>query len=283
MKTKVFKKRAADLKGMEAKALEKAEKHRGKDVDRLHSHLAMMRPLIPKLAIAERNSAISKENWVSVGKKDLKETAIEETNLTLLKKELGLIRATARTAFGNRPVRFHAPMDFTITTTVTSGVTKTVLMGGSTALAASNLTEWTSLAALFDEVKVHGGLVDCIYNNPTPVSAALTTDSRPIMGFDPADATAAASGSAVSQLAQHKTFPAIMGSTGYGGHYKFRFEVPKGTFSDPASSFCGDVWQPTSGPVAVGAVKFFHIGGVVTAIVTGGGQLFLDVSFRCRE
>jgi len=258
------------------------------DVDLVREHVTTLRPLHRRLMEAERVVALSKENWVSVGNKDIKQSSNDETTLALLKKEFGFIRNAARAVFGNRPVRFHAPMDFTITTTVTTGVTKTVLMGGSTALNASNLTEWSSFAALFDEVKVHGGTADFIYINPNVFGTALTTDSQPVIGFDPADATAAGSSSAVVQLARHKKLDTIASggaSTGAttGVHHRFPFEIPKGTFSDPSSAFCGDVWQPTSGPVAVGCLKFYHVGVVVTAIVTGAGHLFLDVSFRCRE
>jgi len=247
------------------------------------SHARSVSMLLPKIRQLEIQSASVKEKWVVVDNKDAKALALNDSQLSLLKKELSMLRSSARALFGNRPVRFHSPMSFTLTATVTSGVVNSVSTGGNSSILASNLTEFSSFAALFDEVKVHGGFVDFLYANN--VVAPLVADSRPVISFDPEINTAATSTDALMQLAQHKTFDVAVSSAldSSSNHHKFHFVVPQGALADPGASFCGDVWQPTSGGLLPnGAIRFYHIGAVVTAIVVGAGQLMLDVSFRCR-
>ncbi len=227
-----------------------------------------------------------KNGWFGVDSKG------NETDL--FKKEFSLMRQSARAMFGNRPIRFLTPTTFIITTTVTSGVTQTVDVGsaGTGQILPSGMAEWSSLSALFDEVKVHGGVVDFIYDNPVgPTTNSKTVLMRPVIAFDPSDSTVLSSTTAGMEMAQHKTLPiqaasAALGSNTavYGGiHHKFAFRVPPQPVVNNNGAFVGDAWQAVNGtPTAVGAIKFYHVGSVITAINTGAGHILLDVSFRCK-
>jgi hypothetical protein len=284
-----------DAKEQPRKGVGKEPSNAVSHVDVAREHLRKMRQIHPRLLAAERIVAVGKEKWID--NKDSKSLAANEQTLADLKKEAAFIRQSARALLGNRPIRFWTPMSLTITTAVTTGITNTVTLGGGTAaITPQNMAEWSSFQALFDEIKIHAGVCDFVYSNPYILAATYgTSDALAVIGYDTSDSTAITSTLAGCQLAQHKTLDngiagtggqAIASSTGLstGVHHKFSFVVPKGTYSDPAGSFCGDIWQPTtSGATAVGAIKFFHVGGVITAIVTGAGVLMLDISLRCRS
>jgi hypothetical protein len=243
-------------------------------------HLRALRDLISR----SKSTATREKGWLSV---DSKGNTGEDATVQLLKKEFAFIRGAARAAIGNRPFRTTAPMTFTLTATVTSGIVNTVLTGGTTTVSPTNITEQTSFASIFDEVKVHGGLVDFLYANPHPVGT-LNADARPVIGFDPTDATVATNTNEMCQLQHHKTMDVGVVNAGgmlppSGNHHRFSFVIPKGDMIEVSSAFVADVWQDMSNAQAVGAIKFYHIGSAVTAIIVGTGQLMLDMSFRCRE
>jgi hypothetical protein len=233
---------------------------------------------------ANKLQTARKEGWLTG---DSKDTKADDQTIALLKKELGLIRGAARAALGNKPFRSFAPMTFTLTATVTSGVVNTVATGGNVTIAPTNITEQSSWAALFDEVKVHGGTVDFLYANPVNV-LAMTNDSRPAVGYDPTDSTAATGVNDVVQLAQHMTLDAPCNQSGNvlscaSNRHRFKFVIPKGDYISSNAAFVGDMWQDFASAQAVGAIKFYHVGAISTAVVCGAGQVMLDMSFRIRE
>jgi len=235
------------------------------------------------MALKNLASTTSSGAWTMLGLgKDSKEP------VPPLAQELALFRKALRSIVGTRPFRTLCPMTFTLTATVTSGLVTAVSMGGTaTGIIPSNLAEASAFISVFDEVKVHGGYVDFLYNNPVTAGAAITTDSLPTIGFDPDDSSPLGSSIAVQELQQHKTFdPNTTGSTAtslHGNHHRFSFKTMPGDLTVTGGQAVGDAWQEMATGARVGCIKFYHVGQITTAIVVGAGTLMLDVSFRSRQ
>ncbi len=207
-------------------------------------------------------------------------------------KEFDLARNAMRAGLGDKPIKIRMTAPFVITTTVTSGVTNTIVINGNgTGVAANDATEFSSLAALFDEVKVYAGAVDFLYKNAVATAAAgasMVLNNMPTMAFDPADSTAATSSESLMQLSQHESFSPLMGATSpvmcpaNGMKHHFKFHVPPGVSIGTNNAPAGSQWQPATGPVAVGYLKFYHVGNEITAINTGVGVLYYYSEWRCR-
>lgn len=208
-------------------------------------------------------------------------------------KEFDIAKATMRAGLGDRPIKMRLSATFLITTTVTTGVTNTVNINGNTSgqLSPTACTEWSTLAALFDEYKCTGGHCDFIYSNATSAQAvAKIPNNIPVIGYDPSDGTALTSSVAVTQLAQHKTIttPVTDGTVttipAMGVHHQFEWHVPRGTaIGGSASVQPGTEWIAVDGASAAGFLKFHHVGTVITAVDTGAGFIYFNLEFRCRS
>lgn len=230
----------------------------------------------------------------------LKETDDLQTLYQKICQEFDLARGALRAGLGNKPINIRLTANVIITTTVTTGVTNTIAVGGgSSALQASTCGEFSTMAALFDEFKCTHGMVSYIYNNSIIVlktaNAAINQNSIPIMAYDPADNTALANHMAATQTAQHETIQPIVSSgasaqemalpaSGVGPH-KFHWKVPRGVMVEPSDgNSVGQEWQPTSGtPQNYGYLKFYHVGTEVTATDIGAGVVYFYCQFRCRS
>lgn len=238
-----------------------------------------------------------KSTWLDL-KSDAKDTV---SALPLLEKEFSMMRATLRAGLGDRPIKLRLSAAVTITTTVTSGVTNTVSIGGAnTQIDISRFSEFSSCGNLFDEVAVEGFELQLTYNNGTSTAASFNGDGMPRVGYEVSSSTSATSTSQISELAHNMPLSQVMYASGAIGTsvgathlpvHHFRFPTPKGAAYPSltiANGNPGDSWvaiesaSAGSGPI-YGSLQFYHVGSVVTAIVTGIGVLYAHCKFRCRE
>jgi len=233
--------------------------------------------------------------------KDEKQTDVIIEQLTELYEaacqEFEAARDMMRAGLKNKPIRIQLTASMIITTTVTTGVTNTVVFGGNgSSIQQSDATEYSTVKALFDETKMTGGRCEFLYINPIAAlgsTSAVTQNSTPSIGYDPGQVGIVSSGvSDVVQKAQHMQFsPLISASTGpvtacpaEGAKHTFKWHVPAGTEIPTGESVIGRDWQPTAtGLAPVGCVVFYHIGTSINAVNTGAGTIFYECEFRCRE
>jgi len=205
-------------------------------------------------------------------------------------QEFEVARNALRAGLKDRPIRLRLTQAMHITTTVTTGVTNTVICSATNSnLTAARCSEFAGLAAIFDEFKTMGGEVVFNYRNPVSNATAgtLTEDSIPAMGFDIDIGTGATGVLQITQMAQHKLFDAGVGGSSIIAcpassiRHNFKWHVPSGTLI--GASQIGRDWQPTGGsPLPVGDLLFYHVGACITADVTGAGIIYFDTEFRCR-
>lgn len=210
-------------------------------------------------------------------------------------QEFEVARNALRAGLGTRPVRIQLTSKFVITTTVTTGVTRTVDIngGGTGALSPKDATEYSSIAAIFDEVKTTHGKCEFIYINTVAANgttSAVTTDSLPVIAYDPSTSSPAISATSDGvQFAQHMLFNPLTGTTtgnsANGCKHTFPWRVPPGvTSANGTQSIVGTQWQSVEGTLLpVGGIVFYHVGTCVTATNTGAGFVYYENEFRCRE
>jgi len=213
-------------------------------------------------------------------------------------KEFKMARDTIRSGLGNKPIRINLVSDMYISTLVTTGVTRNIVLGGVGAqINPTNTSEWNSCAAMFDEVKVIGGRCQFQYNNPSAVPNALVVnqaDGMPGIAYD-IGVVNAVNVKNIAEHAQHKILPNALITSGSviqqtnTGMHEFHYKVPPGTGFNPSSGASvanyGSEWVQIDGVTtgqAWGCLMFYHIGTVITAINTGYGLNYLHCEFRCR-
>lgn len=232
--------------------------------------------------------------------KDEKQTDVIIEQLTELYEaacqEFEAARDMMRAGLKNKPIRIQLTASMIITTTITTGVTNTVVFGGNgSSIQQSDATEFSTVKALFDETKLTGGRCEFLYINPVAANgttSAVVQDSTPSIGYDPGKVGLTSSGVFdVVQKAQHMQMSPIIGTASSttmcpanGAKHTFKWHVPPGTELPTGESVIGRDWQPTAtGLAPVGCVVFYHIGTCITATNTGAGTIFYDCEFRCRE
>jgi len=246
-------------------------------------------PTVKSLKEAQRKMALTKSQYFDA--KDSKTDVVAlQKEIEQLTKEYQLLRNTLRAGLGDRPIRMRISNNFSITTTVTSGVTNTVAMsGGTSELDPSLCTEWSALAGLFDEYRCFGGEFVLNYNNAISFLAATVVDSFPVIGYDPDSTTSASSSLALTQLSQHKVLRVPVYASNLSSapaecvtHF-MKWHVPRGIANSTGAVVPGsDEWITCSVPQGAGYLRFYHLGAVVTAQVTGAGIVYFDMEFRCR-
>lgn len=251
-------------------------------------------PLVAAINTAKNKVALSKSAYFDAKDSKFDLNAVTK-EIDQLSKELVFGRTALRSGLGDKPVRIRLSAPMVLTTTVTTGVTKTVNIAGSGSgtLDPINCDEWNTVAALFDEFKCLGGEVVFIYCNPSSMTTAnnLTSDNIPTMGYDGgAGGATAVSVMNLTQLAQHKSFvnwTAQSIGAGMGMApvlHRFKWHVPKGTVvSLSNTNIPGTEWQTTDSPAKAGTLLFYHIGLLTTAVNSGAGWTYMDFEFRCRQ
>jgi len=261
----------------------------------VHKAVAAVKAPAAALREAQRKMALFKSGYFDKDVKENVDMKNLQTTIDNATKEIALIKQVMSTTTGDRPVRFRLSQTMTITTTVTTGVTTNVKLGGTTTgpLSPSLCDEWGSLILLFDEYKCTGGCADFGYFNAVPASTlnANAQNSMPVIAFDPEDTTVLTSTQSGSQLNQHMLIATTFSNVDYhpegktGSHHVFRYHVPPGTLSEPSTGtqlLAGTQWIPVVEPAFHGYLKFFHIGQIVSATITGAGINFVFCEFRSR-
>jgi len=244
-------------------------------------------PVVQRLNSLKKTAALSKANYFD---KDTKFDAGKlADDMAQTQREFDLLRATMRSGLGDRPIRMRLSTPFTITTTVTTGVTKAVSVNGSGlgTLDPVQCTEWATMLALFDEYKVHGG--ECVFNYinaQQAVGTAIDSNSIPVIGYDGGAAGASATSSiALTQLSEHKVLNVWNNGSSVPVLHRFGWHTPHGTV-EAASGSNGlptDAWMLTDNPSNCGTIQFYHVGQLITAIASGAGIIYFDFEFRCRQ
>ena len=248
--------------------------------------LKNLAPTVCALTAARKKAALGKSGYFDA--KDVKTDLVAlQKEVDQLEKEFALLKNTLRAGLGDRPIRMRLTASFVITTTVTTGVTNTVVINGSAnKLDPSLTTEWSTMAALFDEYKCLGGEVVVVYANTISVggSNAVTSNSLPVMAYDPDSSSPAASSLVLTQMSQHKILPNITTGLGNGPNHRFRWHVPRGTTIGAGSGgYPGTEWIVTGVSQGAGYLLFYHVGAGITAIDNGAGVVYFDLEFRCRS
>lgn len=218
----------------------------------------------------------------------------------LYEAELKVARQAIGSMFGSKPIRFMLPSPGVWNSTVTTGVVDAVFT-----LDASLATEWSSLAAIFDEYRFAGGHFDFSVTCPSLVTvmgtSALSSAAVLGFGFDPSDATVAASIGTIAQLEQHKLFfPRLLATSASAtaNSYTAVFNNTNGrpmTFrwkTGEAASFTGNGgavgvgdWKATQGNVSSfpdGVIKPYWSSGQSLAAVVIVGVYYWEIHFRMR-
>jgi hypothetical protein len=158
------------------------------------------------------------------------------------------------------------------------------------ALTPSYSSEFSSFAALFDSVKVHG----CRVNYSISASAAITSPSLAVVAYQPTDVSALTSIASGCETDQHQLVslaPAALTSAQpqavtSRGLWSKQFIVPKGSpaRSSATSTTFGNEWASTSDTDdAFGYLKIY-LGALGTGVVsTWTYVLYVDCSFRARQ
>lgn len=266
-----------------------------RDQRNLVQQIKSYKGLHQKMTANKKALCLLKDGWVDA-KTDTKESVLAmAATQELLEKEFLMAKNLLRNSLKGQSLTIIMSETFSLTTTVTSGVTNTVTCGGSATgrILASDFSEFSLLAGLFDEFRYENGWVEFVYANSMTINAGLTAgNSMPAIGYDPLTSGAANSTLEVSELQQHRFLDVcINGSTGgfpgtgasTGNKHKFEYFMPPGVMVDGnAGAVSGRQWQSTTAPAIGGYLHFYHVGSVVTAIVTGAGINRLVCQFRSR-
>jgi hypothetical protein len=219
----------------------------------------------------------------------------------LYDSELKFARGAIGQMFGMKPIPFNLPTPANFVSTVTTGV-----VSATFPMDASQATEWSSLAALFDEYKFVGGVYHFWVNSPTLISTMGTSgnigaDSVLFLGFDPSDNTAASSTGNIAMLEQHKGYyprPIATSASPTANTYAGVFNCVNGkplVFEwkvGCAAEFTGNggavgpgQWKATAGNVSSfpdGTIKPYWASGNALATTVINGMFYWHIHFRMR-
>jgi len=260
--------------------------------------LKSIKPVLDYKAQSDKKLALAKSGYFG----DTKDNKVDVPSLQKendqLVRELQLAVAAVRAGLKDKPVRMRLSAELTIITTVSTGVTNTIKIGGSSAACDPSLcTEWATCALLFEEFKNLGGSAHFVYVNPIKGDTDTTnqsSNSLPVIAYDADDSTAATSSIALTQASQHKILTPLLLPSSAGGtvlysesgpiKHNFNVHTPRG-FAEGGtiSATPGTEWMAVAGVQPSGWLKFYHIGAGVTAKTTGAGVYYFDLEFRCRS
>jgi hypothetical protein len=232
------------------------------------------------------------DDWEGVDtdvKADPKSNSMSATRVALAKVKRGL-----------KPTRVTVPYSFTFTCSAGTGV----VSASQAVYADANNPEWNSFAALYDEYRVHGGLVkfQLVYTSPL-MATGLDPNSMFVLCYDPTDATVLGSVREGTEMGQHTLVAAstvmYAGATnayalGYaradGKPHEFKFSTGavKGVTisSTGAINYSPGQWKgvnATGQNSPDGQLKTYGQTAYATATISVVGIVYLDVEFRSRK
>ncbi len=162
----------------------------------------------------------------------------------------------------------------------------------------SATTSWSSFAAIYEEVIVHGGTVHFTVNVTGSGSTPLGGNNLFAVAYNPLVSTAATSVASLCEFQQSKLFGIDNGtatSTGNGfggalpvsptGLFSFSFKVPKGKSarsSSASSTFSGEWSNTNDGSDVYGWISPYGPTPGANNTTTMLGVIVMDVSFRSR-
>jgi len=168
--------------------------------------------------------------------------------LTINDAAMKQLKVMAQSMFGQRKIRINLYEMWTFGTSVGGNIL------GSVTVDPSTITEFNSLAALFDEYRVVSG--EYAFCVGTCTNDSSTTNPQiGVVGYDPAENISLTTVPTGAQLEQHKLFPIPMlkaTNTAFShvetGMHRFHFVVPPGVLvssSGSAASNPTSTWQNT--------------------------------------
>jgi hypothetical protein len=240
---------------------------------------------------------------------DVKQPSVSADVLKMFQEaydnELKMARGAIQSAYGTKAVKFKLPTgDATITgsAVITTGLVTTVV-----SVLASDATEFSTLALLFDEYRIRRGSYHYFIAMPTqPINTASAVGSSVLadcmfaIAFDPADATALTTLNSAMQMAQHQVRgPRFQeANTGGGTLYVGAFGNQENTpfvftwhYPDVAEiTGSGGVvapgyWKACQGNVSTfieGSLKFHYRSGSAVAQSAVFGVGVYELEFRSR-
>ncbi len=234
---------------------------------------------------------------VWTGKDSKVDVSALDSAISTVEKAYELARTTLASAFGPRPVPFVLPMSVTMLTTGGAGILSAPLT-----INPSQSTEWTSLAALFDEYRCCSATLEYAIQAP---AGALTTSGGTtfspntlfVLGWDPSDNNPLGSVRQGTELQQHTLKAPSMRYAGAAGSYsgvfeglhRFHVQIAKyaqlNVFGQSTNDSPGQ-WKPTNNSTALaeGYLKPYCATLLGTLNDTAvSGILYLRVEFRCRQ
>ncbi len=271
-------------------------------------NVSKLTPLLQRKSQCLRKLDLAKHGYFDIDKKDAK-LSLAETDLKTtqgevdnLLKEIDLAIGVIKAGLGDKPIRMRLSQKVLFTATVTTGVVANCTIGsGSNRFTPGDATEWSSLAAIFDEVKVMGGHLTVAYGNFVDSTGAGVgsfqmngAECVPHIGYDLDTNTAPTSVTQVAELAQHAAWAPRIGNaatdtqTSAPNHH-FSWHCPSGivTGSGGSSNIGTNAWTDVGSVTAFnqifGYIRFYHIGTQVIARNVGAGMVYYDCEFRCRQ
>jgi len=211
--------------------------------------------------------------------------SVFDRELKLLDDELAVMRATFRSEFQNQSLRINLYQSTSWDSSV-AGV-----VGTTQSVDVTGLTEFSSLAALFDEFRVVGGVFDL----QVVATCIDTAGNRPwvVMAYDPSDNTTPAAVTELLQIEQHILMPVPVIATGFNAyphpsvtHHRFKWKVPKGIFLQQVSgtAVVEGAWQSTTNgtPSPYGFEKMYGSTFQASAKLAVAAINTFHTEFRCR-
>jgi len=208
----------------------------------------------------------------------------------LMKKALDVIRVNRPFSRGrgkfNRefPIRINFPLAFSTTAGAVFTTPFSIIPGV--------FNEYATLAALYDEVIVDGG----VYEWTSTVTTNFTSNSginRYLIAFDPLLNTALATFSQGLQHEQHMQYQGANSGTPVttpqchtpDGIMRFRWRTPrKVARTTSATTIFGHEWSSTADVNQIYGFLKWHIAvSGATGVVTHDGTVTLNCRFRCRS
>jgi len=225
--------------------------------------------------------------WFSASPKDVKESKGPDDAVAIT-----MLKAVGRAGFGTKLFKLQLATPVYASSTVTTGQLLATFL-----CDASNASEWSAPAALFEEYKVDSGHLEfsvaANQNLTLPTSGGPSNYLQVVYDPEVGSAIIASTAAAFMTHEQRKTF--VMGSntgTTQNGPlpmlskvWKFPFHVPKGAmFSQRGATTAnvGDIYCSTAAPQPFGGIVVIGTTGVVVATPVLAGVLFLNVTFRNR-
>jgi hypothetical protein len=239
-------------------------------------------------ALQVRLKASRSIDWQYLSKNSKeKDEPVDSDTTKLLLQEVKLLRAAVRSAVGFRATRITLTIPFQLTATVTTGVVNTAVSA-----VPGTSTEFSSLAALFDEYKCVSGEVHFVNfirsSYAIGVTGSTLNTSVLALVYD-TDSTALTSVQDATVYMNHKLYRLGQQSGSVTAVKEnldhFAFHVPPGVGVSTVTPIVEEgQWVPVSNTTSsFGFVKSYCVATEVVALAVVSGYMTLHCEFRARQ